>query len=296
MQGLEAPPCKLPLDKNDKKTLVLGITVPGAPYPEDVERRRRTRYAVLAGLKQSGFAPEDRRHIHYFVWSQSPSPASFLSETPPELPLLACGTPASAHFACVSTCIGSRRRAAVWLIAGFQLAIGSIPAGCCIGGTRHRSIRTVRESSRTRLKPSDNDSPDSVLVLWLKEDVLMHQPLTALNSLAGLLNRDQNLTVKFIGPSSSDMLHEMVNEAWTQNGFTCSDTKSPWRNLEDVKFYAYLASAPDDYLFGKLHNPCDSLQDYFEKLGIHLQRTIATEDTLANGIRDELLLRTLIQP
>jgi hypothetical protein len=86
-------PCKLPLDKTDKTALVLGITVPGAPYPEDVERRRRTRYAVLAGLEQAGYGPKDRRHIGYFVWSQSPSEASFLSVKPPELPLLACGTP-----------------------------------------------------------------------------------------------------------------------------------------------------------------------------------------------------------
>jgi hypothetical protein len=64
----EVPPCQLPLDKNEK-TLVLGITVPGAPYPEDVERRRRTRYAVLAGLERAGFAPKDRRHIGYFVWT-----------------------------------------------------------------------------------------------------------------------------------------------------------------------------------------------------------------------------------
>jgi hypothetical protein len=143
----------------------------------------------------------------------------------------------------------------------------------------------------------DNDSADSVLVLWLKEDVLMHKPLIALNSLVGLLNRDQTLAVKFIGPSSSDMLHEMVNEALAQNGFTCSGpssgTESHWRNLDDVKFYAYLASAPDDYLFGKLHNSCGSLQDYFEKRGIHLQRTIATEDTLAKGIVGELLLRNI---
>src|SRR5882724_11635398 len=32
------------------KTLVLGIMVPGAPYTEDIETRRRARYAVLAGL------------------------------------------------------------------------------------------------------------------------------------------------------------------------------------------------------------------------------------------------------
>ena len=79
----------------------------------------------------------------------------------------------------------------------------------------------------------------------------------------------------------------------TQNGSTCSDAKSHWRNLGDVKFYAYLASAPDEYLFGKLHNSCGSLQDFFEMRGIHLQRTIATEDTLADGIRDELSLRRI---
>jgi hypothetical protein len=33
--------------------------------------------------------------------------------------------------------------------------------------------------------------------------------------------------------------------------------------------------------------------NYFENLGIHLQRTIATEDTLADGIRDELSLRRI---
>jgi hypothetical protein len=88
------------------------------------------------------------------------------------------------------------------------------------------------------------------------------------------------------------MLHEMVNEA-TQNGFTCNGTQSHWRDLEGVKFYAYLASAPDEYLFGKLHNSCGSLQKYFEKRGIHLQRTIATEDTLADGILGELLLQNI---
>jgi len=72
--GLEVPPCKVPLGKNDKDTLVLCVTVPGAPYPEDVERRRRTRYAVLAGLEHAGFVPEDRRQLGYFIWTQLPLP------------------------------------------------------------------------------------------------------------------------------------------------------------------------------------------------------------------------------
>jgi hypothetical protein len=78
----------------------------------------------------------------------------------------------------------------------------------------------------------DNDLVDSVLVLWLKEDVLMHKPLTALNSLVGILHRDQNAVdrdqnpaPKIIGPSSSDMLHEMVGEALAQNSFTCTVLK-----------------------------------------------------------------------
>jgi hypothetical protein len=286
----EVPPCQLPLDKNEK-TLVLGITVPGAPYPEDVEQRRRTRYAVLAGLERAGFGPEDRRHIGYFVWSQSPSTGRFVSDMPQGLPLLACGTPASAHFACVSTASARGVAPLFSLLQGSNLlSAQSLPDAALT----EPAIVPYERFKRLPDPPDakDNDSTDSVLVLWLKEDVLMHKPLTALNSLVRSLNRDQNPAVKFIGPSSSDMLHEMVNEA-TQNGFTCDGTQSHCRDLEGVKFYAYLASAPDEYLFGKLHNSCGPLQNYFDNLGIHLQRTIATEDTLADGIRDELLLRRI---
>jgi hypothetical protein len=34
--------CKSPLDAEDKETLVLAVTVPGAPYQEDAERRMRS--------------------------------------------------------------------------------------------------------------------------------------------------------------------------------------------------------------------------------------------------------------
>jgi hypothetical protein len=67
--------CKSPLDAEDKETLVLAVTVPGTPYQEDAERRRRTRYAVLAGLERAGFVPKDARHIDYFLWQQAGEPA-----------------------------------------------------------------------------------------------------------------------------------------------------------------------------------------------------------------------------
>jgi hypothetical protein len=57
--------CKPPLLGTG--TLVLGVTVSGAPYQEDAEQRRRTRYAVMAGLERAGFVPKDARHIDYFL-------------------------------------------------------------------------------------------------------------------------------------------------------------------------------------------------------------------------------------
>jgi hypothetical protein len=107
--GLEAAPCMLPLTGAGENTLVLGATVPGAPYPEDVERRRRTRYAVLAGLQRAGFVPEDRRHICYFVWTQPRFPASVLSEWPPELPGPGLQRAVRSALCLCKHCIGLRR-------------------------------------------------------------------------------------------------------------------------------------------------------------------------------------------
>jgi hypothetical protein len=47
-------------------TLALGVTLPGAPYPEAAETRRRLRYAVLAALHTEDYAPADEKHIGYF--------------------------------------------------------------------------------------------------------------------------------------------------------------------------------------------------------------------------------------
>jgi hypothetical protein len=46
---------------------ILAVMVPGGPHAEQVESRRRTRYAVLAGLNASNYAPIDTEHIGYFL-------------------------------------------------------------------------------------------------------------------------------------------------------------------------------------------------------------------------------------
>jgi hypothetical protein len=50
--------------------LVLGAMVPGAPYADDIEKRRRTRYAILAGLFQESYVPDDAEHIGFIELSK----------------------------------------------------------------------------------------------------------------------------------------------------------------------------------------------------------------------------------
>lgn len=50
----------------DEQTLVLPVMVSGAPYAEDVEFRRRLRYAVVSALAQKRFQPVDAQHIDYY--------------------------------------------------------------------------------------------------------------------------------------------------------------------------------------------------------------------------------------
>jgi hypothetical protein len=45
---------------------ILGVMVPGGAYEEHVERRLRTRHAVVEGLSALGFTPDDYLHIGYF--------------------------------------------------------------------------------------------------------------------------------------------------------------------------------------------------------------------------------------
>jgi len=59
--------CATPLSGENSAAQVIGIIVPGGPYSEDAEFRRRTRYAVLAALDVLGYTPKDAQHIGVFI-------------------------------------------------------------------------------------------------------------------------------------------------------------------------------------------------------------------------------------
>ena len=60
----------LRISKPADRVLVLGAFVPGAPYADDVETRRRIRYATLAGLFGAGYVPVNNEHIGYVTLAE----------------------------------------------------------------------------------------------------------------------------------------------------------------------------------------------------------------------------------
>jgi hypothetical protein len=60
-----------------RKAVVLAVMLQGGPYSEDIETRRRVRYAVLAGLDASGQVPIDAEHLGYF-FPKGPDKSGFV--------------------------------------------------------------------------------------------------------------------------------------------------------------------------------------------------------------------------
>lgn len=104
--------------------------------------------------------------------------------------------------------------------------------------------------------------------------------------------------IKVIGPYSSDILRDMVNEALPyadilQHGAECGAIQDNRPDLKGVQFYVYAASASDDQLLGKLKDTYATVERYFKKQCVDLRRIIATDDELALGIARELKRRNV---
>lgn len=65
---------------------MLAVMLPGGPYPEAEEGRRRKRYAVLSALATLGFAPVETEHIGYFIPKSDEQDNSASLELPDAVP------------------------------------------------------------------------------------------------------------------------------------------------------------------------------------------------------------------
>jgi hypothetical protein len=176
----------------DKQTLLLGVTLSGAPYPEVAENRRRLRYAVLAGLHVSNYIPEDAKHIGYFY------------RTPP------ADVPKSEVTAKAVFNIGSPTGAN-------PLADGK-PEFFGIGTLKFEAPPAVPEPAQ-QLVPAiipfevfHNEADERrVTVLWLDEDELAAD-LTPLANIFKLMCSVDPSAVAVLGPQDSTTLKAMNGE------------------------------------------------------------------------------------
>ena len=275
--------CNPPSVEKGAETLVLVVTVSGAPYQEDAEERRRARYAVLAGLERAGFVPKDARHIDYFVWEQN---VQSRSSTPIALNKSAVLSPL---FSWLKPSLGYPPQSAALELS----PVLPSPLLANEAGLDRDNIATIPSPQPTIIpyerfgKPPKvpNGKNQSVLVLWLKEEALKDRPLQKLSLLIQLMQgphsgKASDIHTKIIGPHSSDTLRDMVSEKRDAD-------VSEWAELKNVQFYAYAASAPDRLLLSKAS---DTVRTHFHD-DFDLQRTVATDDALAYGIATELKRR-----
>jgi hypothetical protein len=247
-----------PLTGEKRETLVIGVMVPGGP--NSVEIRRRTRFAVLAGLARKGFEAKNASRMNSFLWPQSNR-----------------DKPRSA--------VPAQPESTVWDNKGSERQTTPIP---------YEWFEEVSHRFPENKK--------LVLVLWLNEELFRGEPFRKLSGLERFLYGDERPGAdgrfKLLGPYSSNMLRDMVSETLQfayappyEKAFGKLGGRDTWPDLTDAQFYAYGAAAADELLLRDLPGAYGTVQRLFEALGVHLQRTVATERALARGLVGELKRR-----
>ena len=183
-------------------TLVIAALMPGQPFVGAEEYRRRTRYAMLAGLQAMRFVPSDAEHLGVLQFSLSP-PA-----VPPRDAAKAERRPQRA---------GARARDAA-LRSSAAAKAATLSASAPASG--ERMLIAPYEVLSASSRPSDDTArPDRtpfrrIALVWINEEALPAPKLDALaRVLAQLLDHaatPPHLAV--IGPSSSDALRTALAE------------------------------------------------------------------------------------
>jgi hypothetical protein len=259
--------CQPPKLDGDNPRLVLGVTMPGARYPEVAEGRRRTRYAVLAGLNNSGYVPVDSEHINYFrVVHEEAKPALSLSRivipyewfTPRQgwdlRPILV--------FWLDESVLGDRPLCTFSRLISFLRRDGA-----------HPLIRI--------LGPATSDILRAMAIDAGRRETFECNP-------AGPARQHRHEASIAIERAAGD---EVLASDWRQTqdaDNACPQPAENWPSLAKVHFYSSDATAPD---FQILETNSTSVREYFRKCGVRMERIIAPDDVLARAIAAELKRR-----
>ena len=193
------------------KTLVLAVMVTGEPYTDDIETRRRTRYAVMAGLYRSRLIPTSPDHIGYVgVTLSNPAQANSAGRGP-------CQTGSS-----------DQDTAADRVFAPFEWF-----------------ARDSASSQAAQTSPASTErsgqGPDHVLVLWLDQEGFRDLPIRKLSGfLSSVVGKESSANVAILGPADSDGLHAMYEEVLR------AQSTNLWQpdDLREMNIYSSRATAP----------------------------------------------------
>lgn len=270
---------KAGFDHPGENTLAIGVTLPGASYPEVAETRRRLRYAVLSALHVAGYSPIDEKHIGYWRPDCTVSNTSALKVNTEAVD----GWPAATNAAATGI--------------GFEGESGNgtaIPAAR--GAAQARADASLDKPPLLPIVPWEEFDKDKkhVLVIWLDEDFLTagRQPISSLVELRLQLNLPlHSSNFALVGPEDSTMLAAMVGEINNR------DSQAYMAGYKHRQAQQSLDTGISVYNFGatveagaitKDGNIAERLKD----IGIqNYYRTINTDDELAKILACELMRR-----
>jgi hypothetical protein len=175
-----------PLTEKENEALVIGVMLPGEANAQDAELRKRTRFAVLAGLARTGFDTKNSSHVDYFLW-QYPA-----SDNRP-------------------SAISVRSQSTVPPLIRLEQETQAYEKTTAIAGTQETVIPYEWFDEASQQFQADKKR---ILVLWLNEDVFRGEPLRKLSGLKRFLFADDKSNVAVKTSSSSAHIRQKCFAIW----------------------------------------------------------------------------------
>lgn len=162
------------------------------------------------------------------------------------------------------------------------------------------SLSTIMPFEWLAREREDNHAQDSVLLLWINEELFQTEPLARFARLAAYLGLENgnsprnrgDVKFKVIGPASSTTLLAMLAE---KSGDGCRTSRYP--AATGIEIYSAMATVDSSLLLksiGEDLSPKEADRSIEEKLrnrGIAFKRTIGSDSDLAQKLITELRLR-----
>jgi hypothetical protein len=261
-----------------KPTLFIGVDLPGDPYPEAVETRRRLRYAVLSALHVAKYVPGDERHIGYLSTEgpklgETEKPETLLSLRFPVARPAGSDPPAEGVFKVLKTAASPREKSVVQ----------SDPP-----------LRVPFE----RYEYEAANAEKRAVVLWLDEKALAdgQKPIANLALLLCRLKLSDKGNFAFIGPQDSNVLQLMVREVLNSSITSrpldkCPEQPAAKSLPDDLPLYNFAASAEDEIVLQHSNAGAIDVKALFRRAHIRYYRTISSDRDLAEVLAKELVGR-----